>query len=203
MTTSKDSVTYRTSCSTPLRPAPTRSTGQALVPLSNAGERCGVGGITTAVPGSFCSSGTTAAESGSKDDAKTRKPDADLKNDVIDELRWRPSVNSTRIGMAVDDGAVMLSWEVDSYPELRLEGYAGKRVHEVTTLAQELTVHAGAMAVDVEAAIGAAIVPNAQLEGKHITVTAGTDGLVTLDGTVRSWSASGVTAVTNNLGVER
>ena len=55
---------------------------------------------------------------------------------------------------------------------------------------------------------------NAQLEGRHITVTTDADGIVTLDGSVRSWAerrqaehaafaAPGVTGVANHLQIER
>ena len=39
-------------------------------------------------------------------------------------------------------------------------------------------------ALDVEAALGAALARNPRLRGDHITVTAGPEGLVTLTGTV-------------------
>jgi osmotically-inducible protein OsmY len=45
-----------------------------------------------------------------------QRSDAQLKDAVVDELEWTPSVNSTHIGVAVDHGAVTLSGEVDSYP---------------------------------------------------------------------------------------
>ncbi len=41
-------------------------------------------------------------------------------------------------------------------------------------------------ALDVEAAVGAALARNPRLHGDHITVTAGPEGLVTLTGTVAS-----------------
>jgi len=215
-----------------------------------------------------------------------RRPDADLKRDVIDEMRWIPSIDSTHIGVAVNDGAVTLSGEVDSYPEMLLAGYAAQRIHGVTAIAQEITVRStgggqdtgiareageaiqravdvpdsvkvavhdhvvtltgdvswqyereaaeravrygkgiravvnsigirpGAVAIGAKDAIGAALVRNAQLEGKQITVTTDAEGLVTLDGTVRSWAerrqaehaafaAPGVTGVTNHLHIEQ
>ena len=42
------------------------------------------------------------------------KTDVILKSDVLDELEWEPSVNSTGIGVAVKDGVVTLSGEVAS-----------------------------------------------------------------------------------------
>lgn len=66
--------------------------------------------------------------------------DETLKSEVIAELRWTPSINSTHIGVAVDHGAVTLSGEVASYPELLLATKAAQRVHGVTALAQDLQV---------------------------------------------------------------
>ena len=56
-------------------------------------------------------------------------------------MRWTPDINDTRIGVAVDNGAVTLSGEVDSYPQLLLATKAAQRIHGVTALAQDLTVH--------------------------------------------------------------
>lgn len=64
----------------------------------------------------------------------------------------------------------------------------------------------------IKNSINAALVRNAQLEGKHTKVTADAHGGVTLEGTVHSWSeyrqadrlawsAPGVTAVTNHIHV--
>ena len=67
--------------------------------------------------------------------------DTELKQAVIDELSWLPYLNDTRIGVAVADGAVMLSGEVDSYPEKLQAENAAMRVRGVTAIAEELTVH--------------------------------------------------------------
>ncbi len=212
--------------------------------------------------------------------------DAELKNAVLAELSWIPSVSSTHIGVGVADGAVTLSGEVDSFPEKLLAGKAAARVRGVRAVAQEITVRSGwgaandtdiareageavhravdvpetvhvavrnhvvtlsgtatwnhereaagravrylkgvtgvlntielrptAAAAGVKAAIGAALVRSSQLEGKHITVTEDADGVVTLEGTVRSWaerraaehaswSAPGVTGVLDHLRIE-
>lgn len=215
-----------------------------------------------------------------------RRTDSELKNSVVDELRWIPSVDSTHIGVSVNDGAVTLTGEVDSYPERVLAYKAAGRVHGVIAIAQEITVNSAwsdvtdtdiardageavqraidvpdtvkvtvhdrvitlsgsvmwhfereaaeravhyvkgvtavlntlkicrsAMAGDIKTAIGAALVRNARLEGKHIAVTTNGDGVVTLEGTVRSWAerrqaehtswaGQGVTEVVDHLTIE-
>jgi osmotically-inducible protein OsmY len=45
------------------------------------------------------------------------KTDLQLKKDVEDELQWDPKVNAARVGVSVQNGAVSLTGEVDSYPE--------------------------------------------------------------------------------------
>jgi osmotically-inducible protein OsmY len=50
------------------------------------------------------------------------RSDAELKTAVDDELAWTAGVDNAHIGVAVMDGGVTLSGEVDSYPEkLRAE----------------------------------------------------------------------------------
>lgn len=215
----------------------------------------------------------------------SKKPDADIKTAVVDELCWTPGVDSTHIGVAVDDSAVTLSGEVASYSEKLLAAKAVQRVHGVTAIAQEITVRVNggvndsdvareagqaldravdvpesvkaavtqhlvtlsgvvswhyqreaaeravrhsngvtgvlnlvkirpaAMAADVKAAITSALVRNARLESKHITVTTDVDGTATIEGTVRSWSerrqaeqacwaAPGVMDVVNHLRIQ-
>lgn len=43
------------------------------------------------------------------------KTDSQIKLDVQDELDWEPSIDETKIGVAVDGGVVTLSGEVSSY----------------------------------------------------------------------------------------
>ena len=69
-----------------------------------------------------------------------RRTDAELKSAVVDELDWTPSVSSARIGVGVDDGAVTLAGEVESYPEKRIAVQAALRVRGVLAVADEITV---------------------------------------------------------------
>ena len=68
------------------------------------------------------------------------RTDSNLKTAIVAELAWTAGVNGTHIGVSVDQGAVTLSGEVESYPERRLAEHAAMRVHGVTSLAEELTV---------------------------------------------------------------
>lgn len=66
--------------------------------------------------------------------------DTALRQDVIDEIDFEPSVNAAHIGVAVDDGVVTLSGHVSSYAEKMAAEQAAKRVKGVRAIAQEIEV---------------------------------------------------------------
>ncbi len=68
------------------------------------------------------------------------KSDRQIQLDVLDELRWEPSVNATDIGVTVKDGVVTLEGTVDSYAEKWAAEKAVKRLPNVKGLAVELEV---------------------------------------------------------------
>jgi osmotically-inducible protein OsmY len=76
------------------------------------------------------------------------RSDADLKQAVVEELTWTPSVDSTHIGVAVNHGGVILSGEVESYPEKLLAEAAALRVRGVTAIAQQITVRSNSGAAN-------------------------------------------------------
>jgi osmotically-inducible protein OsmY len=59
---------------------------------------------------------------------------------VRDELEWTPDVDSAGIGVSVEDGAVTLSGEVDSYAQKLSAKSAALRVRGVRTVADDLLV---------------------------------------------------------------
>jgi osmotically-inducible protein OsmY len=69
------------------------------------------------------------------------KTDTVLKDEVLDELEWEPSINATRIGVAVKNGVVTLSGEVESYHEKVEAQRATLRVEGVKGLASEIEIH--------------------------------------------------------------
>jgi osmotically-inducible protein OsmY len=69
------------------------------------------------------------------------KTDPILKSEVLDELEWEPSINATRIGVAVKNGVVTLSGEVESYHEKVEAQRATLRVEGVKGLASEIEIH--------------------------------------------------------------
>ena len=117
------------------------------------------------------------------------KTDKQLKQDIEEELRWDPKVNSAQIGVTVDGGAVSLAGTVDTYAQKWAAEDATKRVSGVRTMAQDLSVKLLSDHKHTDAEIATAIqsalrwdvmVPN--------TVTAKvTSGAVTLEG-LATWN---------------
>ena len=68
------------------------------------------------------------------------KTDAELQQDVMNELKWEPTIHAAEIGVAAKDGVVTLSGNVDSYGKRWNAGRAAMRVHGVKRVAEELKV---------------------------------------------------------------
>jgi osmotically-inducible protein OsmY len=71
---------------------------------------------------------------------KIDKSDADIKKDVLSELKYEPSVKATDIGVLVKEGTVTLNGEVPSYFEKWDAIRAAKRVAGVRAIADEIDV---------------------------------------------------------------
>lgn len=63
-----------------------------------------------------------------------------LRQHIIDELNFEPSVNATNIGVAVEKGVVTLTGHVASYAEKIAAERAVQRVRGVKAIAQEIEV---------------------------------------------------------------
>ncbi len=66
--------------------------------------------------------------------------DKTLRQDIIDELNFEPSIESAHIGVSVDGGVVMLSGHVGSYAEKISAEEVVKRVKGVKAIAEEIEV---------------------------------------------------------------
>jgi osmotically-inducible protein OsmY len=64
----------------------------------------------------------------------------ELQRDVIDELKWQPSLRNEEIGVAVKEGVVTLSGEVSSYAKKLQAESAAEKVHGVKAVALDLMV---------------------------------------------------------------
>lgn len=69
------------------------------------------------------------------------KNDARLKNDVIEELQWEPSINSAKIGVAVSNGIVTLSGTVGSYYEKHTAEKVAKSIKGVRAVIEDIEVN--------------------------------------------------------------
>src|ERR1700704_2691644 len=85
------------------------------------------------------------------------RSDAEIRNDVIDELRWDPQIpEPDAIGVAVTDGAVTLTGHVATYAQKLAAVRAAERVEGVKAVANEIKVELAGMGRD-DADIAAAI----------------------------------------------
>jgi osmotically-inducible protein OsmY len=115
------------------------------------------------------------------------KSDAEIRDDVIEELRWDPQIpDPDAVGVAVRDGSVTLTGHASSYAEKLAAARAAERVYGVKAVANDLEVRlSGAPRddSDIARAIAHVLEWNVQVpEGRvHARVE---NGWVTLDGEV-------------------
>jgi osmotically-inducible protein OsmY len=140
------------------------------------------------------------------------KTDEQLKNDVILELRWDPTVTSTNISISAKKGVVTLSGTVPHYAEKWAAERATQRVSGVKAIAEELEVHLAAEHQRADEEVAQSVVNSLEW---HVWVPSEVKatvekGWVTLTGIAR-WGyerdsaeeairyLSGVNGVTNNI----
>jgi osmotically-inducible protein OsmY len=68
------------------------------------------------------------------------KTDTELQQDVINELKWEPTLKAAEIGVAVKDGVVTLSGYVDSYVKKLVAERAAARVFGVRAVVEAIQV---------------------------------------------------------------
>ena len=68
------------------------------------------------------------------------KMDAELQRDVMNELKWEPTIHAAEIGVSVKDGVVTLNGDVDSYSKKWAIDRAVRRVLGVKAVAGEIKV---------------------------------------------------------------
>ena len=113
--------------------------------------------------------------------------DAQLQRDVLDELRWEPSVDAAHIGVSVKEGIVTLTGHVSSYAEKYAAERAAKRVYGIKAVANELDVKLPGSSrrtdEDIAASAVSALRSNLAVPADKIKVTV-SSGWVTLEGEV-------------------
>jgi osmotically-inducible protein OsmY len=68
------------------------------------------------------------------------KRDSQLQTDVMDELKWEPSVTANEIGVSVADGVVTLTGTVPTFAEKKAAERAAQRVAGVRAVAEEIQI---------------------------------------------------------------
>lgn len=115
------------------------------------------------------------------------KTDLEIQQDVINELKWKPLLNASEIGVAVKNGVVTLSGTVDTYSKKNEAEAAAKNVLGVKAVAQEIEVKISSIGKKTDGEIAEAVlnalkwdtsVPNEKIKVKV------ENGWVTLEGEV-------------------
>jgi osmotically-inducible protein OsmY len=68
------------------------------------------------------------------------KMNAELQRDVMNELKWEPTIHAAEIGVSVKDGMVTLNGDVDSYSKKWAIDRAVRRVSGVKAVTEEIKV---------------------------------------------------------------
>lgn len=117
----------------------------------------------------------------------SREKDIELRQDVLDELDFDPSVDARTIGVAVEDGIVTLTGHVSSYAARVNAEKIVKRVSGVAAVANEtgvrLPVHAERDDADIARAVADALEWLTTVPKDRVKASV-TRGWVTLDGDV-------------------
>jgi len=116
-----------------------------------------------------------------------RSEDTKLRQNVLDELEWEPSLDAAHIGVAAREGVVTLSGHVASFAEKLAAERAAWRVAGVRAVAQEIEVRlpSDRKSSDEEIAARALRMLEWDVAVPHERITVKVDhGLVTLAGEV-------------------
>ena len=141
--------------------------------------------------------------------------DHELKQDVLAELAWEPSISADHIGVTAQNGVVTLSGHVTTYWQKMAAERAAGRVKGVKALAQEMEVrlplHIERDDAEISAAVLSRMAWDVSVPADAVKVRV-EKGHVTLTGTVdqyyqknaAGWDISplmGITGVTNSITV--
>ncbi len=73
--------------------------------------------------------------------SKFKKSDTEIQEDVINEIKWDPSITANQVSVTVKDGIVTLHGSVPHYFEKSRSEDAAQRVSDVRAVADELEVN--------------------------------------------------------------
>jgi len=116
-----------------------------------------------------------------------KKMNPELRENVVAELEWEPSIDARKIGVAVDNGIVTLTGHVATYAEKTAAEKAIKHLHGVLAVANDIEVRLPVAAERDDADIARAVVNalewNVAVPKEKIDVLV-SKGWVTLEGSV-------------------
>lgn len=143
------------------------------------------------------------------------KGDKDLQHDIMEDLRWDPSIDASKIGVAASDGVVTLTGAVPSYFQKQTAERITKRVAGVRAVANDIDVQLPTAVQKTDAGIATtalnALKWSASVPDERLTISV-SKGWVTLEGNVE-WNYQreaaekaveeliGVKGVTNRISV--
>lgn len=113
--------------------------------------------------------------------------DFEIQKNVMEQLAWEPLLNATEIGVAVKQGIVTLSGELDSYAKKLAAERATKKIPGVKAIAEDIKVGISPANKKTDTEIAESIMQSFQLnlsvptESIRVNVE---DGTVTLEGQV-------------------
>jgi osmotically-inducible protein OsmY len=115
------------------------------------------------------------------------KTDEKIQQDVIEQIKWNPLLNATEIGVAVKNGVVTLSGQVDSYHKKLEAEKEAKKVSGVKAIAEDIHVGISASNKRTDTEIAEAVINalkwHTSISQENIQVKV-EEGFVTLDGEV-------------------
>jgi osmotically-inducible protein OsmY len=85
------------------------------------------------------------------------KSDIQIQKDVMEEIRWQPYLNASQIGVAVKNGIVTLSGQVDSFSKKLAAEKAAKKVAGVKAVAEDIQVGISPSFLKTDAEIAEAV----------------------------------------------
>jgi osmotically-inducible protein OsmY len=143
------------------------------------------------------------------------KNDKQLQQDIIDDLRWDPSIDASKIGVAVTNGVVTLTGSVPSYFQKQNTERVAKRVAGVRAVANDIEVQLPSAVEKTDAGVATAALNalkwSTSVPDENVKVSV-SKGWITLEGSVE-WNYQreaaekaveeliGVKGVTNRISV--
>jgi osmotically-inducible protein OsmY len=68
------------------------------------------------------------------------KTDSEIQKDIMEQLKWEPFLKASEIGVAVKNGVVTLSGQVDSFPKKLAAENAAKKIAGVKAIAEDIQI---------------------------------------------------------------